>query len=279
MLFFCIFALKGIIVIYILYFTIMEEKIIFKIDTDSPLSVEDFSKALTALNNEYCNFNNGGRELQISEVRKGSYEVEFISTILPVLFTSIEHSNHLIDFISHIKLITNSLLRNKIEKDTTKESIQNINSIVSPVIINNGTLYITSGNQDLPIDNKSAKEIHNNAQRNLSQRDLKNEKTNKTIYKKELFYWQQTNFNKKNPNTGNKGIIEDISKKTIPVIFQDDSSITKTQMTTSKDGIDWQKIGYIVDVEVLRKDGKIKAYKILHNYMEDCIIEEDLFNS
>ena len=48
-------------------------------------------------------------------------------------------------------------------------------------------------------------------------------------------------------------------------------------MTTSYDGVDWQKRGYIVDIEVLRKGDKIVKYKILQNYMNESVVDETLF--
>ena len=48
-------------------------------------------------------------------------------------------------------------------------------------------------------------------------------------------------------------------------------------MTTSQDGVDWQKRGYIVDVEIMRKDNKIVKYKIIHNYMNESVADGALF--
>lgn len=46
-------------------------------------------------------------------------------------------------------------------------------------------------------------------------------------------------------------------------------------MTTSFDGIDWQKRGYIIDVEVMYRGNAIVKYKVLHNYMQDSVLPED----
>lgn len=90
-----------------------------------------------------------------------------------------------------------------------------------------------------------------------------------------MFYWYQTRFDNININQGNKGIIEKIDSKPRNVIFADDESEAKKGMTTIHPDlkIDWQEIGYIVDVEVIKKGIEIKAYKITKNYMNDCIID------
>ncbi|GIM54839.1 hypothetical protein [Capnocytophaga cynodegmi] len=46
-------------------------------------------------------------------------------------------------------------------------------------------------------------------------------------------------------------------------------------MTTSQNGIDWQKVNYIVDVEAITKEGKVVAYKILQNYMGDSFVDDE----
>lgn len=54
-----------------------QEKLTYKIETDSPLAVEDFTKALITINDEYKQFSYGTRQLEIAEIRKGSFEVDF----------------------------------------------------------------------------------------------------------------------------------------------------------------------------------------------------------
>ena len=98
------------------------------------------------------------------------------------------------------------------------------------------------------------------------------EQAQTNIFKKKLFYWYQTRFDDKKSNSGNKGIIESIQPEAVNVIFEDDNSLTKAEMTTSYDGVDWQKRGYIVDIEVLRKGDKIVKYKILQNYMNESVV-------
>lgn len=254
-------------------------KITFKIDTEEPLSVEKFSNALLAFNEEYKKFADYNQELTISEVRKGSYEVDFLPIIVPSLFAAIENSNNTIEFIKHIKAVTNYLVGKKDEKAPDAKSIELVNNIYDPVINNYGNIYLISGNEKVVIDNKEAKIAKSNTPKLL--KDIKRDvididvKEDANVYKKKLFYWHQIRFDEKKPNVGNKGIIESIQKEAVNVIFEDDSSTTKKEMITSQDGIDWQERGYIADVEVLRKGGKIMKYKILHNYMIESVTSND----
>ena len=94
---------------------------------------------------------------------------------------------------------------------------------------------------------------------------------NAHFHTKKLFKWTQVNFDK--GKTGNRGIIENIYEKPLRVVFSDD--ITKNQMTTSTDEIDWQKKYYFVDVEV-EYDGDVpKFYKIISDYPEDTVPIDD----
>lgn len=257
-----------------------QQKFTYRVDTDSHLSVEDFTKALVAINEEYKQFSYGTHQLEITEIRKGSFEVDFAPIIIPTLFSAIENANSIWDFITHIKFVKDFILGNNETVTDAKPSAQSVSNcakIISPVINNYGTINIFSGNENVSIDNGEAKQIKTFIPSLLKDIPSTTQESNSNILKKQLFYWYQTRFDDKKTNSGNKGIIEAISSEAVNVIFEDDNSLTKQEMTTSQDGVDWQKVGYIVDVEVMRKGDKIVKYKILHNYMEDCVADGSLF--
>jgi len=93
-------------------------------------------------------------------------------------------------------------------------------------------------------------------------------------YSKVLFYWYQTRFDSIKINSGNQGVVESIDKNPKKVIFAEDESETKHQMTTTNKELnrDWQEVGYIVDLEIINNGENIVAYKILKNYPEDSIV-------
>ncbi len=249
-----------------------EDKLIFKIDTNDPIYLDDFTSAIIAIGDEFKRFRQGFQYLQISKVREGSYEVEFLAVATSGLFCVLQNTNTVFEFISYIKSIIPAFLTRSPTLDSTaEETIKNVGSIVSPVIYNSGNINIYSGNESITILNTEAQTIKKNVSRTLKDGDVVQ---NKVVCNKVLFYWNQTSFDKNKPNVGNKGVIETICIKPITVIFEDDTSMTKTEMTTSINGVDWQERGYIVDVEVMYKGNGIVKYKILHNYMEDSILPE-----
>ncbi len=259
----------------------LESKITFKIDTESPLSVESFSKALISFSDEFTTFSENNATLQIAEIRKGSYEIDFIANVtavMPLFLSSADILNTTIEFGKHIKNITNFLTGGTIKDRTpSKKSIENVLNITKPIVNINGDINIIVGNETDYIENAIAEAANKNAPAILKTLSVEETKANEnqTIYKKVLFYWNQTGFNKEKPNTGNKGIIEAINEKPISVIFEDDNSETKREMTTSFDSIDWQERGYIVDIEVLKKDDKIIKYKIIQNYMHESVVDDE----
>lgn len=252
----------------------MENKIVFRIETKNPLPVEDFTKSLEAFNREYKAFSSVA-ELQISEIRKGSFEVEFIQYIEPSsLFVGITNINGVFDFIEHMKNLFSSLKKGENLESNNKKSVENVSDITKPIINNYGNINIVLGNDNLTINSEDAKLINENTKK-LLERPQKTIESQTTIREKVLFNWQQVSFNEQKPNVGNKGIIQEIDKRAIRVIFADDTSQTKEEMTTSHNGIDWQEVNYIVDVEVMTKNDKIMVYKILKNYPNDSFVDED----
>lgn len=257
-----------------------EEKLSFVIDTTEPISVEAFSKSLVAFNDEFKRLNNGNKELKIDKVREGSYIVEFavgtICTSLPFL----SNANILIDFLNHIDNIKNYILGDKSINTLTDKSIINASDIVQPIVKcgSNCTININYGEQNVSFSHAESEKIDKNTPILIKGLVSKQEETESSHFrKKALFYWYQTCFDKTKVNKGNKGIIDNISPESaISVIFEDDNSEAKKEMTTSRDGVDWQKRGYIVDVEVLKAADKIVKYKIINNYPNESV--SDLFD-
>lgn len=257
-----------------------EEKLSFVIDTTEPISVEAFSKSLVAFNDEFKRLNNGNKELKIDKVREGSYIVEFavgtICTTLPFL----TNANIVIDFLNHIDNIKNYILGDKSINTLTDKSIVNTSDIVQPIVKcgSNCTININYGEQKVSFSQTECERIDERTPSLIKKAKSKLEESETSHYRKKvLFYWYQTCFDKNKVNKGNKGIIDNILPQSpIAVIFEDDNSDAKIEMTTSTDGIDWQRRGYIVDVEVLKAGDKIVKYKIVNNYPNESV--PDLFD-
>ena len=86
--------------------------------------------------------------------------------------------------------------------------------------------------------------------------------------------WYQTKFDSES-HTGDKAIIEAISKKAVKVIF--DNNAVKEAMLRGDERYSkpWHKLAYIVDVEVQTVNGTPKLYTVLKYYQEDTFDLDD----
>ncbi len=257
-----------------------EEKLSFVIDTTDPISVEAFSKSLVALNDEFKRLNSGNKELRIDKIKEGSYIVEFVVGTICASLPFLSNANIAIDFLTHIKNIKDYILGDRTINTLTDKSIINTLDIVQPIVKcgSNCTININYGEQNVSFSQNESKKIDERTPTLLKGINSKLEESETSHFRKKvLFYWYQTCFDKTKVNKGNKGIIDNILPQSpIAVIFEDDNSDAKIEMTTSTDGIDWQRRGYIVDVEVLKAGDKIVKYKIVNNYPNESV--PDLFD-
>lgn len=257
-----------------------EEKLSFIIDTRESISVEAFSKSLVALNDEFKRLNSGTKELRINKIRQGSYIVDFVVTTLGLTLPFLSDTNNVIAFLKHLNDIKKYILSDGKINSMKGKSIENTSSIIQPILhcAPNSTLNIYLGDQIVSFSQAESEKINENVPNLLkSIAEIQGEIERSLFRKKVLFYWYQTCFDKNKVNKGNKGVIDNILPQSpISVIFEDDCSEAKKEMTTSRDGVDWQKRGYIVDVEVLKANDKIVKYKIVNNYPNESV--SDLFD-
>lgn len=190
-------------------------------------------------------------------------------------------ANTVLQFAEYLGTVVDILLKKKekLPNDAklTPTTISNVNTMFAPVINGNGnTLNFYVGQQQQPaisVGQSEYKEIEKESGRKL--KELKSEKIKKLedqVYNKVLFQWVKTRFD--STNVGNRGVIKRIQDKPVKVVFADDNSSAKTEMTTSSLGVDWQKVKYIVVAETLvGNDNQVSGYKILKNYPNDSITE------
>ena len=116
------------------------------------------SNAIIAIDKEYRIFTGNSSELQIKEIRKGSFEVEFVSIAIPSLFVAINNANSVFEFCNYIKNAWNCLISptpNSIEQNKlTEKTINNCYEISKPIINNSGTINIICNNENVAfVDN------------------------------------------------------------------------------------------------------------------------------
>jgi len=266
----------------------MDDSFIFTINCEEPIPMETFTSTLVAIQNQFYLLTGGNAQLLVKEIRKGSFEFEFISAILGgSLFNTLTNFNTIGQFFEYLKSTVNWLSNREKkpdEKKYTMKEIRDFKKIFSPISENrnqSSTIKMSNKNHDvIEVTHSDVLKIEQNIKMLTVLDQLEKDSFKETNFTKVLFYWYQTGFDSGKINTGNKGIISRIDNKPRKIIFENDASKTKIEMTTTNVslGLDWQKVGYIVDVELIYKEENIVAYKILNNYMNDAIIEDDYLN-
>lgn len=201
--------------------------------------------------------------LYIKEIKSGSIITDLIA-MSPVSLPFIENYNTIIGFGEYLKSAFD-YLTNKSDKKPYLEKInyENLANIVDPIAkdgssqINCSTIVNGNLTVNINIDSLAA-----NAVQNVASREIKNLKEPTTGYHDSvLLYWYQAR-NDKNSTTGDKAIIESISKIPIKTIFA--HSGIKAKMI--HDAENPFTHAYVVDVQVETIGDRAALYKIIEVY-------------
>lgn len=158
----------------------------FKIDTKEPIDITDLTESLKAIGELYFqSIGSEGVTIKISEVRKGSYEFDFIATALPLFM---EHTNTAAEFIKNVKgiicFIADFFSKDTIDDNLSKPTIsqiENATKIIQPIININGdnniiNIYSNDDNkQQIIINQKQAKEFKANSELYIKQQPIEQE--------------------------------------------------------------------------------------------------------
>ena len=242
----------------------------FKIDTKEPIDITDLTESLKAIGELYSQSIGGEGAIKISEVRKGSYEFDFIATALPLFM---EHTNTAAEFIKNIKgviyFITDIFSKNTIDDNLPKPTIsqiENANKIIQPIINitgDNNTINFNSNDdnrqQNFVIKQDKAKEFKANSELYIKQQPIEQGlEKNESIesFASEILEFTQTRDDSKK---GTKAICEKFSKKEINVEFA--NNFIRDSIFKEEDNP--HLFSFIVDLEVEFKDKQPSLYKIV----------------
>jgi len=259
-------------------------KLSISIKNAEPVDLMNLTTGLQSLAKLYSDFNEGDykAKLLVKEVYKGSINIDLISSYIGSIFPLISDVNNIIQFCMYVYLIITTLKKKPKEEierikaenilpDPNTKAFKNFKNILS---MNGNSVDCKTEMSAVNINN--SKVFFNCTFNGMEAAELK--KCIDEIVKaeegkpeyckcKQLFRWVQTNFN--NYRKGNKGIIENIARPPLRVIFDNETIQNEMTMSTGQDKVEWQDKYYIVDVEVLMADGKPTAYKIINNYADE----------
>jgi len=256
----------------------LDKKLEIKINNDRPVSLKDLSMSLLSFNHQFHKFVEAetdretqvGTELLIKEVRKGSIVIELVSQAAPIV-PLLWGGGTLSQWSSVVQGVCDWLL-GKIDappREMTKQDLQEWNKFVEPVAKDNGSqmnIIVSDGGaviNNFTINSTEANAIQNEIGRRIDQLDEPEDH----VHRRKVMYWYQAKFDP-HSETGNRAIIDDISKKSMKVIFENNA--VKDEMLHPPEHFkkQWHELAYVVDVEVETVRGEPKMYKVLKYYPE-----------
>ena len=180
----------------------------------------------------------------------------------------------MIDFGLYLKKSFGELASGQKPSTTlTAKDVNDLSAIMEPTSKDpDGKLHIHADrgatvNVTINLSNSDANVIQNQSAKLIETM----RETDQRHYSKRAFYWDTAS--KGGPRTTDKGVIETIEKRPVPVIFDEEG--IKDEMVTGK--AHPFSTTYIVDVELIILRGRTKAYKItkLHDIIEDHDDDEE----
>jgi hypothetical protein len=256
----------------------LSKRLEIKINNVRPLGLEDLSLSLLAFSHQFHKFVESetnketdiGSELLIKEVRSGSIIVELVSQAAPIVPLFWEGGT----LVQWSKVVEDTCkwLLGKIDtppKKLTKQDLQEWNKFVEPVAKDNGAqMNINVSDNGKVINQFIINSTEANAMQNRIGQMIEGLDTPEdNIHRRKVMYWYQTKFDP-NSETGNKAIVDDLSKSGLKVIFENNEVKAEMLHVDPKFGKPWQELAYVVDIEVQTVREIPKMYKVLKYYPE-----------
>lgn len=257
----------------------LNDKLEIKINNQKPVVLTDLTIALLGMGQQFQRFIENetneqykvGSQLYIKEVRSGSIIVELVAQAMPVV-PLLWQGGSLQEWVIYCKSIIEWLNGkiNKPPKEVTKQDLKQWNNILEPIAKDHGSqlnFTVSSGGQ---VINQF---FINSDQANVAQNTIRKEigilgEPDDHIRRKCVMTWYQTKFDETS-QTGNKAIIESITKSPVKVIFENGAVKKALMAGDSRFNKAWHELAYIVDVKVQTVQGAPKVYTIIDYYDDD----------
>jgi hypothetical protein len=254
-------------------------KLEITINNQKPVVLTDLTMALLGVSQQYHRFienetaeeNQSASELFIKDVRSGSIVVELVAQAMPVIPLLWEGGSFL-EWVNHAKSVI-EWLNGKVAappKEVGKQDLRQWGNIVGPVAKDHGSqmnFTVLRGGQVINqfiITSEQA-----NAAQNAIHREIgRLVEPDDHIQRKRVMVWYQTKFDADSP-TGDRVVIESISKSPVKVIFEDNAVKQAILAGDARFKKQWHELAYIVDVRVQTVQGVPKVYSIINYHDED----------
>lgn len=255
------------------------DKLQITINNTKPVVLTDLTMALLGVGQQFERFienetteqHGASSELFIKDVRSGSIIVELVAQALPVV-PLLWQGGSLTEWVVYAKDVLDWLAGKSDQppKDVTPQDLKQWSNILEPVAKDHGSqlnFTVSSGGQ--VINQFFINSDQANAAQNAIRREISNlNEPDDHMQRKRIMTWYQTKFDDSS-QTGNKAVIEAISKTPVKVIFENNAVKKALMADEPRFKKPWHELAYIVDVRVQTIQGVPKVYTIINYYEED----------
>lgn len=252
----------------------LNSKLEITINNTRPVELVDLTMALLGVGQQFERFMDAeivdqqriGSELFIKEVRSGSIVIELLAQAAPVLPLLWAHGtlDQWVKYASDVLLWLTGKLQAP-PREIRKQDLIQWNNILEPIAKDNGSqLNFSVSNGGTVTNNIYINSAQANAAQNRITRELQElDAPTDHVIRNQVMTWNQTRFTD-NSLTGDKVIIESISKSPVKVLFENQA--IKKAMTDGDPNFEksWQRLAYIVDVTVQYIRDVPKLYTIIN---------------
>jgi hypothetical protein len=256
----------------------MDKRLEVVIQNVKPVVLTDLTLALLAVSQQFESFveyelppeQRISSELLVKEVRTGSIIFELVAYAIPMapLFWQ---GGSLLEWAKCAK-DTLLYLEGKIKsppKQLSKSDLKQWNNILEPIAKDNGSqmnMIVHDGGtvvQQFVFNSEQANAAQNRIRREIGAIDEPVDVT----HRKRVMTWYQAKFDPES-QTGNKAIIESISKKPLRVVFETNAIKDAMFHQGTSSSKPWHELAYIVDVQVQTVNEVPKVATIMMFYPE-----------
>lgn len=268
--------------------------IVLKLDTSQPIELGDFVSAFTALSKQYERFIreehpelSSDATMYVREVRAGCIEADLIpwlsATGLPALIGVMDQILIVDQFVRRYGIKLQTYFTGGKVEDASKSDLNEFMGQVAAIANDpEGKSSISSAHYEdgrkeqsvvITFDTGSAK----TAMTKLEEHKKELDAVEGSDYSRELMYYRRSDTDSTDvgKRSGELVIIEKISDKAKPLIYASGlaEQRIKDEIRNSKDNI--YKKGFVVDVNVRTRGGKLAAYAVTHVHQVIDLSDDD----
>ncbi|WP_298298308.1 hypothetical protein [uncultured Litoreibacter sp.] len=249
--------------------------IVFNLDLSEPVEISDFVSAFAGLGGQFERHIkqdhpdlDGEVKVYVKEVRKGSIEAELIPLAYNTIITVMDHHQIATKFVKNLARKV-GVFRNgggRLEGASKSELSEIVGTLAAVANDPDGKATVSAVHYkktkattefSMEMTSREAKDAVKEIQDQVKEIDHVGD----VDYLGMLLTFYQSNL-KDTDKSGEKGIIEEISKKPLAVVYASDlaKERIKSEMVSGDRNI--YKLGFFVDVNVQTRNGKPVAYRI-----------------